>query len=161
MEEGEEKARIAILGAGIFVKSSYIPTLAEISDIVDAGAIWSRSEEWNVSGGYGDLDEIVWDNLLPAVAVVLAGHVQESMFFKKHRQQLKITGLNLSLMVVADVGDIFSSSWISDVTNRAQGGFMLDMGVHFISGLKTHIGCELTSVSATTTHVDLTLLLIP
>lgn len=35
---------IAILGAGIFVKTQYIPRLAEISDLVDLKAIWSRTE---------------------------------------------------------------------------------------------------------------------
>lgn len=35
---------IAILGAGIFVKTQYIPRLAEISDLVNLKAIWSRSE---------------------------------------------------------------------------------------------------------------------
>lgn len=36
--------RIAILGAGIFVKTQYIPRLAEISDLVSLKFIWSRSE---------------------------------------------------------------------------------------------------------------------
>lgn len=35
---------IAILGAGIFVKTQYIPRLAEISDLVVLKAIWSRTE---------------------------------------------------------------------------------------------------------------------
>lgn len=35
---------IAILGAGIFVKTQYIPRLAEISDLLILKAIWSRSE---------------------------------------------------------------------------------------------------------------------
>lgn len=36
--------QIAILGAGIFVKTQYIPRLAEISDLVSLKFIWSRSE---------------------------------------------------------------------------------------------------------------------
>lgn len=36
--------RIAILGAGIFVRTQYIPRLAEISDLFVLTAIWSRSE---------------------------------------------------------------------------------------------------------------------
>nr|AFK42402.1 unknown [Lotus japonicus] len=37
------------------------------------------------------------------------------------------------------------------------GGFILDMGVHFIAGLRMLVGCEIVSVSAMTSHVDLTL----
>ncbi|KAL0389381.1 UNVERIFIED_CONTAM: hypothetical protein Scaly_0295200 [Sesamum calycinum] len=47
----------------------------------------------------------------------------------------------------------FSSSWRRDFV----GGFILDMGVHFISGLRMLVGCEITSVSAITSHVDTTL----
>lgn len=35
---------IAILGAGIFVRTQYIPRLREIGDCVIIKAIWSRSE---------------------------------------------------------------------------------------------------------------------
>ncbi|KAJ0799471.1 hypothetical protein HanOQP8_Chr00c649g0846631 [Helianthus annuus] len=38
-----------------------------------------------------------------------------------------------------------------------QGGFILDMGVHYIAGLRMLVGCEVASVSATTSHVDTTL----
>ncbi|KAI4312024.1 hypothetical protein MLD38_036880 [Melastoma candidum] len=223
----EEKIRIAILGAGIFVKTHYIPRLAEISDIVDVGAIWSRSEvsargavelarrhfpgvecKW----GDGGLDEIIQDNSLPAVAVVLPGQVQADISLGllkagKHVLQEKPASASYSEIekaltsyhsicansssrpiwavaenyrfepvfvegkkLVADIGDImsvqlifegsvnssnpyFSSSWRRDFT----GGFILDMGVHYIAGLRMLVGCELTSVSATTTHVDLTL----
>ncbi|XP_074292577.1 dehydrogenase FPY6 [Silene latifolia] len=44
----------------------------------------------------------------------------------------------------------FSSSWRRDFT----GGFILDMGVHNIAGLRMLVGCEVASVSALTTHVD-------
>ncbi|XP_061367305.1 dehydrogenase FPY6 isoform X3 [Gastrolobium bilobum] len=47
----------------------------------------------------------------------------------------------------------FSSSWRRNFT----GGFILDMGVHFIAGLRMLVGCEVVSVSAMTSHVDLTL----
>lgn len=36
--------QIAILGAGIFVRTQYIPRLREIGDCVMVKAIWSRSE---------------------------------------------------------------------------------------------------------------------
>lgn len=47
----------------------------------------------------------------------------------------------------------FSSSWRRNFT----GGFILDMGVHFIAGLRMLVGCEVVSVSAMTSHVDFTL----
>ncbi|XP_027926448.1 uncharacterized protein LOC114183576 isoform X1 [Vigna unguiculata] len=47
----------------------------------------------------------------------------------------------------------FSSNWRRNFT----GGFILDMGVHFIAGLRMLVGCELVSVSAMTSHVDTTL----
>lgn len=36
--------QIAILGAGIFVRTQYIPRLKEIADRVIVKSIWSRSE---------------------------------------------------------------------------------------------------------------------
>ncbi|KAI7735547.1 hypothetical protein M8C21_004736, partial [Ambrosia artemisiifolia] len=47
----------------------------------------------------------------------------------------------------------FSSSWRRNFT----GGFILDMGVHYIAGLRMLVGCEVAAVSATTSHVDTTL----
>ncbi|KAK9274005.1 hypothetical protein L1049_018819 [Liquidambar formosana] len=82
---------IAILGAGIFVKTQYIPRLAEISDLFLLKAIWSRSEESargaveiarkyfpEVECKWGDagLDEIIQDTSILGVAVVLAGQTQ-------------------------------------------------------------------------------------
>lgn len=40
--------QIAILGAGIFVRTQYIPRLREIADCVIIKAIWSRSEVTDV-----------------------------------------------------------------------------------------------------------------
>lgn len=36
--------RIAVLGAGIFVRTQYIPRLRELVNSVVVAAIWSRSE---------------------------------------------------------------------------------------------------------------------
>ncbi|XP_044470165.1 uncharacterized protein LOC123199293 isoform X3 [Mangifera indica] len=56
--------QIAILGAGIFVKTQYYPRLSEISDIVSVKFIWSPSElklrvsisvVWRPSGEINDL----------------------------------------------------------------------------------------------------------
>ncbi|KAF3448921.1 hypothetical protein FNV43_RR09638 [Rhamnella rubrinervis] len=84
-------SQIAILGAGIFVRTQYIPRLAEISNLVVLKAIWSRTEESarraveiaqksfpGVESKWGDkgLEEIVEDNSILGVAVVLAGQAQ-------------------------------------------------------------------------------------
>ncbi|KAH9741026.1 GFO IDH MocA domain-containing protein [Citrus sinensis] len=83
--------RIAILGAGIFVKTQYIPRLAEISDLVSLKFIWSRSEESAKSAAevarkhfadvecvWGDngLEQIIKEDSILGVAVVLAGQAQ-------------------------------------------------------------------------------------
>ncbi|XP_057483001.1 uncharacterized protein YMR315W isoform X2 [Actinidia eriantha] len=219
--------RIAILGAGIFVRTQYIPRLAEISDLIVVKAIWSRTEESargaveiahkifpEVEGKWGEtgLDEIIQDDSIIAVAVVLAGQTQVEMSLKlleagKHVLQEKPAAASIteakaalssynstfgtlsgkpiwavaenyrfepalveSKKLVAEIGEMmsiqlivegsmnssnpyFSSSWRRDFT----GGFILDMGVHFIAGLRMIVGCEIQSVSAFTSHVDLTL----
>lgn len=43
-EMAAKPLQIAILGAGIFVRTQYIPRLSEISDLVLVKAIWSRTE---------------------------------------------------------------------------------------------------------------------
>ncbi|KAL0707008.1 hypothetical protein Bca4012_073434 [Brassica carinata] len=212
---------IAILGAGIFVKTQYIPRLAEISDLVNLKAIWSRSEESakgavevarkhfpGVECKWGDegLNEIIQDTSILGVAVVIAGQTQVEMslkMLKAGKHVLQAIGeietamtsyKNISTdspcrpiwavaenyrfepafvelkKLVEEIGDImnvqliiegsmnssnpyFSSSW----RRNLDGGFILDMGVHYIAGLRMLVGCEVTSVSATTSHVDKTL----
>lgn len=218
---------IAILGAGIFVRTQYIPRLAEISNLFVLRSIWSRSQESargaveiakkhfpEVECKWGDngFDEIIQDESIIAVAVVLAGQIQVDISLKllkagKHVLQEKPAGASSCQIetalssyrsistsspgnpiwavaenyrfepafvegkkMVADIGDLmtvqvivessmdssnpyFSSSWRRNFT----GGFILDMGVHFIAGLRMLVGCELTSVSAMTSHVDTTL----
>ncbi|WZY94767.1 hypothetical protein YC2023_067096 [Brassica napus] len=218
---------IAILGAGIFVKTQYIPRLAEISDLVNLKAIWSRSEESakgavevarkhfpGVECKWGDegLNEIIQDSSILGVAVVIAGQTQVEMSLKmlkagKHVLQEKPAAASIGEIetamtsyknissdspcrpiwavaenyrfepafvelkkLVEEIGDMmnvqliiegsmnssnpyFSSSW----RRNLDGGFILDMGVHYIAGLRMLVGCEVTSVSATTSHVDKTL----
>ncbi|KAG8389053.1 hypothetical protein BUALT_Bualt02G0189300 [Buddleja alternifolia] len=88
--------RIAILGAGIFVRTEYIPRLAEISHLFTLKAIWSRTEESargaieiaeklfpKVECKWGDagLDQIILDASIVAVIVVLAAQVQAYLSF--------------------------------------------------------------------------------
>ncbi|KAG6512449.1 hypothetical protein ZIOFF_030560 [Zingiber officinale] len=83
--------QIAILGAGIFVRTQYIPRLKELADRVIVKSIWSRSEESakaaselardfapNIEYKWGDsgIEEIIQDSSITAVAVVLAAQVQ-------------------------------------------------------------------------------------
>ncbi|GAY49877.1 hypothetical protein CUMW_122420 [Citrus unshiu] len=213
--------RIAILGAGIFVKTQYIPRLAEISDLVSLKFIWSRSEESAKSAAevarkhfadvecvWGDngLEQIIKEDSILGVAVVLAGQAQVDTSLKllkagKHVIQ-DISEIENALSrynsicpdppgqpiwavaenyrfepafveckkLIAEIGDMmsvqvivegsmnssnpyFSSSWRRNFT----GGFILDMGVHFIAGLRMITGCEVVSVSAITSHIDKTL----
>ncbi|KHG07862.1 Uncharacterized protein F383_13730 [Gossypium arboreum] len=213
--------QIAVLGAGIFVKTQYIPRLAEISHLFCLKYIWSRSEKESSRGAveiakqhfpgveckWGDqgLNDIVQDSSLIGTAVVLAGQVQVDISLKllkaaKHviqgipeietalasyksvctnpGQPIWAVAENYrfepafveSKKLVAGVGDMmnvqviiegsmnssnpyFSSSW----RRNFEGGFILDMGVHFIAGLRMMVGCEVTSVSAITSHIDRTL----
>nr|XP_008358864.1 uncharacterized protein LOC103422579 isoform X2 [Malus domestica] len=212
---------IAILGAGTFVKTQYIPRLSEISNLLVLKAIWSRTEESarsaveiarkhfpGVECKWGDkgLEEIIADSSILGVAVVLAGQAQVDFslrMLKAGKHVLQATSeLETALSsyksivdnapdkpiwavaenyrfepafvegrkLMTEVGDVmsiqvivegsmnssnpyFSSSWRRDFA----GGFILDMGVHFIAGLRMLAGCELVSVSATTSHVDKTL----
>lgn len=219
--------QIAILGAGIFVRTQYIPRLREIADIFILKTIWSRSEESartaaelardfspKVECKWGDagLDDIIQDGSIHGVAVVLAGQTQVDISLRmlkagKHVLQEKPAASSISeaetalscykslcsqvpcqpIWAVAenyrfepafvesqkfmnDIGDMmsvqlivegsmnssnpyFSSSWRRNFT----GGFILDMGVHFIAGLRMVVGCEVVSVSAISSHVDTTL----
>ncbi|XP_042377867.1 scyllo-inositol 2-dehydrogenase (NADP(+)) IolW-like isoform X1 [Zingiber officinale] len=219
--------QIAILGAGIFVRTQYIPRLKEIADRVIVKSIWSRSEESakaaselardfapNIEYKWGDsgIEEIIQDSSITAVAVVLAAQVQIEVSLKmlragKHVIQEKPAAGSVSEAEAAlssynsfcndlprqpvwalaenyrfepafvesrkllnSIGDMmhvqvsiegsmnsknpyFSSSWRRNFT----GGFILDMGVHFIAGLRMIVGCEINMVSAITRHVDVTL----
>lgn len=219
--------KIAIIGAGIFVRNQYIPRLAEISDVVVIKAIWSRSEGSakeaveiarkffpDVESKWGDagLDEIIQDSSILGVAVVLAGQTQVEMSLKllkagKHVLQEKPAAVSVreaetalscynsiytnvpgqpiwavaenyrfepafveSKKLMAEIGDMMSiqviiegsmnssNPYFSSIWRRNfNGGFVLDMGVHFIAGLRMLVGCEITSVSATTSHVDMSL----
>ncbi|PIN18965.1 putative oxidoreductase [Handroanthus impetiginosus] len=222
-----ERPQIAILGAGIFVRTEYIPRLSEISDLFILKAIWSRTEESargavdiakkffpNVECKWGDagLDEITKDSSIAAVIVALAAQIQVDLSLKllkagKHVLQEKpaaasidevetalssYNSLSTSLpcrpiwavaenfrfepalvegaKFMADIGDMvnfqiivevpmnssnpyFSTSW----RHNFAGGYILDMGVHFVASLRLLAGCEVTAVSATTSHVDTSL----
>ncbi|KAG8370895.1 hypothetical protein BUALT_Bualt13G0031000 [Buddleja alternifolia] len=224
-----ERPQIAILGAGIFVRTEYIPRLAEISHLFTLKAIWSRSEEsargvveiakkffpeveckWGNEG----LDEIIKDDSIIAVLVALAAQFQAFLnssysvdlslrLLKGGKHVLQAisevetalscyNSLNTTLpyqpiwavaenyrferafvegtKLMADIGNMvnfqiivetpmnssnpyFSSSWRHNFT----GGYILDAAVHYVAALRMLAGCEVTSVSALTSHVDTTL----
>ncbi|OVA06659.1 Oxidoreductase [Macleaya cordata] len=217
-----ERPQIAVLGAGTFVRTQYIPRLREIADIMVFKAIWSRSEESaraavedareffpEIECKWGDagLNDIIQDTSIHGVAVVLAGQIQVDISLRMLRagkhvlQAVSEAETALShytslctnniphrpIWAVAEnyrfepafveckklmngIGDMmsvqviiegsmnssnpyFSSSWRRSFT----GGFILDMGVHYIAGLRMVVGCEVASVSAITSHVDTTL----
>lgn len=218
--------QIAILGAGIFVRTQYIPRLRELADCVTIKTIWSRSEDsaraaaelahdfaptteckWGEEG----LNDISHDDSITGVAVVLAGQAQVDISLRmlragKHVIQEKPAAGSISeaeaalsqynsvcnnsiypIWAVAenyrfepaflesrklmkDIGDVlnvqvivegsmnssnpyFSSTW----RRNFYGGFILDMGVHFIAGLRMIVGCEIKTVSSIARHVDMTL----
>ncbi|KAL9678461.1 hypothetical protein QQ045_016305 [Rhodiola kirilowii] len=219
--------QIAILGAGTFVKTQYIPRLAEISHLFSLKSIWSRTQEsaqaavelarshfpqveckWGDSG----LQDIISDCSILGVAVVLAGQAQvdfslrllkegkhvlqvllnvtaiseletafsqyNSIFaesprrpiwavaenyrfeliFAESKKLMPYIGEMMSVQVIVEgsmnsSNPYFTSSWRRNFT----GGFILDMGVHFVAGLRMLVGCEVESVSAMTSHVDLSL----
>nr|CAN75498.1 hypothetical protein VITISV_020272 [Vitis vinifera] len=207
----ENPPQIAVLGGGIFVRTQYIPRLAEISHLFVLKAIWSRSQEsanitvelarknfpdveckWGEDG----LDEIINDSSITGVAVVemslrllKAGkHVLQAISeaetalshynsicasipgqpiwavaenyrfepaFVECKKLMEEIGDMMSIQVIVEgsmnsSNPYFSSSWRRNFT----GGFILDMGVHFIAGLRMLVGCEIASVSAITSHVD-------
>lgn len=219
-----EIPKIAILGAGIFVRSQYIPRLREIADLVVVKTIWSRTEDsakaaaelardfspniefkWDDTG----LEDIIQDDSIHGVAIVLAGQVQVDMSLKmlkagKHviqekpacgstseaetamlsykslcnhfspqpiwavaenyrfepafvecRKLINDIGEMMNIQVIVESSmnssnPYFSSSWRRNFT----GGFILEMGVHFIAGLRMLVGCEISTVSAIVRHVD-------
>ncbi|KAJ8565198.1 hypothetical protein K7X08_007774 [Anisodus acutangulus] len=209
---------IAILGAGIFVKTQYIPRLAEIPHHFVLRTIWSRTEESarsavevaqkhfpDVECKWGDagLEEIIKDSSITGVAVVLAGQTMESMSFKRNQPpqatvdeaekalaqyiSLSATLTHQPIWAVAEnyrfepafieskklisaIGEMmniqvivegsmnssnpyFASSW----RRQFVGGFILDMGVHFVAGLRMLVGCEIASLTSMNSHVDKTL----
>lgn len=218
---------IAILGAGIFVRTQYIPRLADISDQVVVKSIWSRSEasaqaavelartffpQIECKWGNVGLDEIIEDGSITGVAVVLAGQIQVEISLRllkagKHVIQEKPAAASINeaetalscykaicanlpsqpiwaiaenyrfepafvegKKLIGGIGDMmnvqvivegsmnssnpyFTSSWRRNFT----GGFILDMGVHFIAGLRMLVGCDVISASAMTSHVDTSL----
>nr|CAB3456693.1 unnamed protein product [Digitaria exilis] len=89
--------RIAVIGAGIFARTQYIPRLREIAHLVVLKAIWSRTQESakaaadlardfspEIECKWGDagLEEIMGDSSIMGVAVVLAGQVQVELSLK-------------------------------------------------------------------------------
>ncbi|XP_077227570.1 dehydrogenase FPY6-like isoform X2 [Tasmannia lanceolata] len=78
--------------------------------------------------------------------------------FVESRKRVKNIGDMVSVQFIVETSwtssiPYFSSSWRRNFT----GGFILDLGVRYIAGLRMIIGCEITAVSAISSHVDKTL----
>ncbi|XP_017983613.1 PREDICTED: uncharacterized protein LOC18589736 isoform X2 [Theobroma cacao] len=201
--------QIAVLGAGIFVKTQYIPRLAEISHLLCLKYIWSRTQESargavelakqhfpGVECKWGDqgLNDIIQDASILGVAVVLAGQAQVDMSLKllkggKHVIQEKPAAASTtetetalssyksicsnpgqpiwavaenyrfepafveSKKLIADIGDMMNVQIIIE-------GSMNSSNPYFSSSWRRNfemVGCEVTSVSAITSHIDTTL----
>ncbi|GKA48662.1 NAD(P)-binding Rossmann-fold superfamily protein, partial [Tanacetum coccineum] len=163
------------LGARIrlFVKSQYIPRLAEIKHIVYLKAIWSRTKKSareaveiarkefpNVECKWGDegLDDIIRDVDIIAVAVVLAGQIQVDMSLKLLKGGKHVLQENYRFepafvegrKLVSQIGEMMSVQLIVD-------GSMNSSNPYFSSSWRRDLalaGCEITSVSAVTSHVN-------
>ncbi|XP_077227576.1 dehydrogenase FPY6-like isoform X3 [Tasmannia lanceolata] len=143
------------------------------------------SPEIECKWGDEGLNEISRDKSIHGVAIVLAGHVQLGISLKmlkagKHVLQEKPAGgfvtvatsalscyksyfTNISHQPIWAVGENyrFEPAFVESrkrVKNIGDmGGFILDLGVRYIAGLRMIIGCEITAVSAISSHVDKTL----
>ncbi|KAG4972425.1 hypothetical protein JHK85_038846 [Glycine max] len=154
--------QIAILGAGIFVKTQYLPRLSEISHLFILKSIWSRTQESataavdiarkhfpQVETKWGDngFDDIIHDGSIDAVAVVLAGQNQVDIslrLLKAGKHVLQGTSeLEAALSSYKSISSDAPGQLIWSVAENyrfepglVEGGFILDMGVHFIAGLR-------------------------
>lgn len=226
-QEAGKTPNLALIGAGIFVRSQYVPRLREVAHLLSLKLIWSRTEEaakaivplvkdfapnaeakWGTDG----LKEILQDDSIHGVAVVVAGQVQVELTLQaikagKHVLQEKPAssnvlealealniyksihasktpapiwavaenyrfevGLMQAARLVKEVGDIMAVEMIAEAPMNSsnpyfgsewrrnfQGGFTVDVGVHFIAGLRMMVGSEIVSVAAISRHVDLSL----
>ncbi|CAA0805757.1 Calcium-dependent lipid-binding (CaLB domain) plant phosphoribosyltransferase family protein [Striga hermonthica] len=196
----DKPPQIAILGAGIFVRSTYIPRLAELSGLFVLRAIWSRTQEsargaaeiakkffQDVECKWGEegLDEIIRDASITGVVVALAGQTQVDMSLRllkggKHVLQAgselekAISGYNslkpAPIWAVAEnyrfepafvegrkrmseIGDIINIHVIIEGSMNSSNPYYSTSWRHSL----TLAGCEITSVSAVTSHIDSTL----
>uniref|UniRef100_A0A7N0TI02 GFO/IDH/MocA-like oxidoreductase domain-containing protein n=1 Tax=Kalanchoe fedtschenkoi TaxID=63787 RepID=A0A7N0TI02_KALFE len=78
--------------------------------------------------------------------------------FAESKKLMPHIGEMMSVQVIVEGSMNSSNPYFASTWRRNfAGGFILDMGVHFIAGLRMLVGCELESVSALTSHVDLSL----
>lgn len=217
---------LALLGAGQFACTTYVPKLGDLAHLASLKVIWSRSKDAALKGlelakpyapeaeaKWGDEGlEAIWnDKTIHAVAVVLPAQAQLNVVLQalqagKHviqekpvgptvaevckawsayqalaTQKLKLPiwavaenyrfepGLIQAARFVKEAGALmavqvtmevpmnssnpyFLSTWRRDPDFK--GGFLIDVGVHFIAGLRLIVGSEVSSVSALATHVN-------
>lgn len=89
--QGEELPKLALIGAGLFVRGQYVPRLREAAHLLSLKYVWSRTEEaaksilplvkdfapsaeakWGVEG----LNDVLQDKSIHGVAVVVAAQAQ-------------------------------------------------------------------------------------
>ncbi|CAM6048057.1 unnamed protein product [Sphagnum compactum] len=211
---------LALVGAGQFACTTYVPKLGDLAHLASLKVIWSRSKDAALKGldlakpyapeaeaKWGDEGlEAIWnDKRIHAVAVVLPAQAQLNVVLQalqagKHviqavaevrkawsayqalaTQKLKLPiwavaenyrfepGLIQAARFVKEAGALmavqvtmevpmnssnpyFLSTWRRDPDFK--GGFLIDVGVHFIAGLRLIVGSEVSSVSALATHVN-------
>nr|CAB3453006.1 unnamed protein product [Digitaria exilis] len=190
--------RIAVIGAGIFARTQYIPRLREIAHLVVLKAIWSRTQvelslkmlkagkhviqEKPASGSTTEAETALSIyNSFPSQfrykpIWALGENYRFEPAFVESSKLIKDIGDMMHVQVIIEgsmnsSNPYFNSSWRRNfvVGNNLkisspyrgnftwQGGFILDMGVHFIAGLRMLVGSEITSVSSISRHVDMTL----
>ncbi|BBN07596.1 hypothetical protein MPTK1_4g04870 [Marchantia polymorpha subsp. ruderalis] len=112
----EQKPGLALLGAGIFACSQYVPTFRAITDVATLRVVWSRSQEVAMEGallckdfspdvqakwGEEGLEEIFADQSIHGVTVVLPAQVQLGIVIRslkagKHVLQEKPVGTSVA-----------------------------------------------------------------
>ncbi|KAL0287330.1 UNVERIFIED_CONTAM: hypothetical protein Sangu_2697100 [Sesamum angustifolium] len=149
--------QIAILGAGIFVKTEYIPRLSEIADLFVLKAIWSRTEV--------DLSLKLLRNgkhVLQAInEVKTALSTYNSLSSSLPRQPIWAIAENYRFepaflegkKLMPDIGDLVNFQILVEAPMNSSNPYFSSSWRHNF----TLAGCEVTSVSAMTSHVDTTL----
>lgn len=220
--------KLALIGAGLFVRGQYVPRLREIANLMSLTIVWSRTEaaaksilplvkdfapSAEAKWGVEDLESIFQDKSIQGVAVVIAAQAQVQITMQalragKHVLQEKPASSSVSealealcvyasiheesnagpiwavaenyrfepglaeaaRVVKEEIGEMMNVEVIAEAPMNSanpyfsttwrqafDGGFTLDMGVHFVAALRMVVGCDVRSLAALSRHVDKTL----